>query len=53
MTRGPGRQAKRCVEDLLRDHPDLSQGNMRPVRFADPALAERFAQALTKAGLPE
>jgi len=26
---------------------------MRPVRFADPAPAERFAQALTKADLPE
>lgn len=44
--------AKRCVEELLRDHAELNQRTMRPVRFADPAPAERFAQALTKAGLP-
>jgi len=37
----------------LRDHAELSLQTMRPVRFADPAQAERFAQALTKAGLPE
>jgi adenylate cyclase len=45
--------ARRCIESLLRDHADLNQRNMRPVRFTDPRLAERFARGLTKAGLPE
>lgn len=50
-----GRQdaARDCVTGLLRDQPELTLGNMRPVRFADPGMAERYAQGLRDAGLPE
>jgi adenylate cyclase len=51
--KGQKDDAKRHIGNLLRDYPDLNQRNMRPVRFADPQIAERFAQGLTKAGLPE
>jgi class 3 adenylate cyclase/tetratricopeptide (TPR) repeat protein len=45
--------AKACVAALLRDQPDLTLQNMRPVRFADPGMAERYTQGLIEAGLPE
>jgi adenylate cyclase len=50
-----GRQdaARDCVAGLLRDQPELTLRNMRPVRFADPGMAERYAQGLRDAGLPE
>ena len=50
-----GRQdaARTCVAGLLRDQPDLTLENMRPVYFADPAMAERYNQGLREAGLPE
>ncbi len=50
-----GRQdaARTCVAGLLRDQPELTLQNMRPVRFADPGMAERYAQGLRNAGLPE
>ncbi len=50
-----GRQdaAQACVAGLLRDQPELTLQNMRPVRFADPGMAERYAQGLVEAGLPE
>jgi adenylate cyclase len=50
-----GRQdaARDCVAGLLRDQPELTLRNMRPVRFADPAMAERYTQGLRDAGLPE
>jgi tetratricopeptide (TPR) repeat protein len=51
--KGQEDDAKRYIGNLLRDHSDLNQRNMRPVRFADPQIAERFAQGLTEAGLPE
>jgi hypothetical protein len=41
------------VAGLLRDQPDLTLANMRPIYFADPAMAERYAQGLRDAGLPE
>lgn len=50
---GQEEDAQRHIADLLRDHPDLNQRNMRPVRFADLQAAERFTQGLTGAGLPE
>ena len=50
-----GRQdsARDCVAGLLRGQPDLTLRNMRPAHFADPAMAERYAQGLVEAGLPE
>ncbi len=50
-----GRQdaARDRVADLLRDQPDLTLHNIRPVYFGDPALAERYAQGLVESGLPE
>jgi adenylate cyclase len=45
--------ARDCVAGLLRDQPDLTLANMRPIYFADPAMAERYAQGLRDAGLPE
>ena len=50
-----GRQdaARDCVAGLLRDQPDLTLRNMRSAHFADPAMAERYAQGLVEAGLPE
>jgi adenylate cyclase len=45
--------ARDCVAGLLRDRPDLTLANMRPIHFADPAMAERYAQGLRDAGLPE
>jgi Tfp pilus assembly protein PilF len=50
-----GRQdaARDCVAGLLRDQPDLTLRNMRPVRFADPGIAKRYNQGLIEAGLPE
>ncbi|MHA1151471.1 MAG: adenylate/guanylate cyclase domain-containing protein [Alphaproteobacteria bacterium] len=50
-----GRQdvARDCVAGLLRDQPDLTLENMRPVHFADPAMAERYTEGLRSAGLPE
>jgi Flp pilus assembly protein TadD len=50
-----GRQdaARDCVAGLLRNQPELTLRNMRPVRFADPGMAERYAQGLRDAGLPE
>ena len=50
-----GRQdvARDCVAGLLRGQPDLTLQNMRPVRFADPGMAERYAQGIRDAGLPE
>lgn len=50
-----GRQdaARDGVAGLLRDQPELTLQNMRPVRFADPGMAQRYAQGLRDAGLPE
>ena len=50
-----GRQeaARDCVAGLLRDQPDVTLQNMRPVRFVDPDMVERYAQGLRDAGLPE
>ncbi len=45
--------ARDSVAQLLRDQPDLTLRNMRPIYFADPAMAERYAQGLREAGLPE
>ncbi len=45
--------ARDCVAGLLRDQPDLTLQNMRPVYFGDPAMAERYAQGLVESGLPE
>jgi hypothetical protein len=45
--------ARHCVAGLLRDQSDLTLQNMRPVHFADSAMAERYAQGLVEAGLPE
>jgi Tfp pilus assembly protein PilF len=45
--------ARDCVAGLLRDQADLTLRNMRSVHFADPAMAERYAQGLIEAGLPE
>jgi len=45
--------ARDCVAGLLRDQPELTLRNMRPVRFADPGMAKRYAQGLRDAGLPE
>jgi adenylate cyclase len=50
-----GRQdaARDCVAGLLRDRPDLTLRSMRPVRFADPGMAERYDRGLIEAGLPD
>ena len=45
--------ARDCVAGLLRGQPDLTLRNMRPAHFAEPAMAERYAQGLVEAGLPE
>ncbi len=45
--------ARDCVAGLLRDQPDLTLHNMRPVHFGDTSTAERYAQGLRDAGLPE
>jgi class 3 adenylate cyclase/tetratricopeptide (TPR) repeat protein len=45
--------ARDCVAGLLRDQPELTLRTMRPVRFADPGMAERYARGLRDAGLPE
>lgn len=45
--------AREVVAGLLREQPDLTLHNMRPVYFADAAMAERYAQGLREAGLPE
>ncbi len=45
--------ARDCVAELLRDQPDLTLGNMRPIHFADPAMAARYAEGIREAGLPE
>jgi class 3 adenylate cyclase/tetratricopeptide (TPR) repeat protein len=50
---GQENAARDCVAGLLRDQPELTLQNMRPVRFAGPAMAERYAQGLREAGLPE
>jgi len=44
--------AKECVEGLLRDYPDLTLRTMRPVRFADASMLERYLHGLAEAGLP-
>jgi hypothetical protein len=41
------------VAGLLRDQADLTLQNMRPVQFADPDMAARYAEGLREAGLPE
>ena len=46
-------KAKRHVQELLHDYPDLKQGNMRPMRIRDPILAARFAEGFATAGLPQ
>ena len=51
--KGQENDAKGHICHILRNNPDLNQRNMRPVRFADPAVADRFAQGLTQAGLSE
>jgi hypothetical protein len=50
-----GRQdaARDRVADLLRDQPDLTLQNMWCVRFADSLTAERYAEGLREACLPE
>lgn len=45
--------AKECVARLLNREPDLTIGTMRPVRFAEPGMMERYAIGLVEAGLPE
>jgi adenylate cyclase len=44
--------AKECVEGLRRDYPDLNLRTMRPARFADATLLERYLHGLAEAGLP-
>jgi adenylate cyclase len=45
--------ARDCVAGLLRDQPDLTLGNMRPIYFADPAMAARYVQGMRGPGLPD
>ncbi len=44
--------ARECVERLLREYPDLTLRTMRPVRFADSGMLERYVLGLAEAGLP-
>jgi adenylate cyclase len=50
---GRQEEARACLADLVRHQPDLTLQNMWRVHFADPAMAERYAQGLVEAGLPE
>lgn len=45
-------EARLRIEDLLRDHPDLTQRNMRRVRFRDATSAAQFSESLTAVGVP-
>ncbi len=41
------------VGQILSRYPDLTRGNMRPVRVHDPARSAQFVNALREAGIPE
>lgn len=46
-------EAQHQIEVLLDAEPHLSLTTIRPNRFHDPVLRDRFVEALTHAGLPE
>jgi adenylate cyclase len=46
-------KSKAIANDLLTSAPGLTLRTMRPLHFGDDAMAQRYAEALLEAGLPE
>jgi tetratricopeptide (TPR) repeat protein len=45
--------AQKCVQELVAGEPTLSRSTMRPMHIRDAALAARFADGFSAAGLPD
>jgi tetratricopeptide (TPR) repeat protein len=50
---GQQEAAETCMQELLAGEPALRRSTMRPMHFHDTAMAARFAEGLSAAGLPD